>query len=204
LIESIGHPEREFPAKSLGTLHGTKCQAERRNRIIGGLRVAGIGVRPRTQLAERAGLKIDRGIAVNAYLETSAPGIFAAGDVARWRDPHADENLWIEHWVVAERQGQTAARNILGQQVRFFDVPFFWSQHYDVPINYIGHAEKWAKIEITGDIEGRDCLVRYSRDGRSWQLPIFRDLENLKEEAVSAVHPIPLKPGLYSSQVRIF
>jgi apoptosis-inducing factor 3 len=155
--------------------------------------VAGIGVRPGTQLAERAGLKIDRGVAVNEYLETSVPGIFAAGDIARWLDPHTGENLRIEHWVVAERQGQTAARNILGQQVRFSDVPFFWSQHYDMPINYIGHAEKWDKIEITGDIKGRDCLVRYSRDGRVLAVAsIFRDLENLKEEAAMerrATHP---------------
>ncbi len=155
--------------------------------------VAGIGVRPRTQLAERAGLKIDRGVAVNEYLETSVSGIFAAGDIARWLDPHTGETLRIEHWVVAERQGQTAARNILGQQVRFSDVPFFWSQHYDMPINYIGHAEKWDKIEITGDIKGRDCLVRYSQDGRVLAVAsIFRDLENLKEEAAMerrAAHP---------------
>jgi NADPH-dependent 2,4-dienoyl-CoA reductase/sulfur reductase-like enzyme len=140
-------------------------------------------VRPRTQLAERAGLTIDRGVVVNEYLETSAAGIYAAGDIARWPDPHTGEHLRIEHWVVAERQGQAVARDILGQRKRFSDVPFFWSQHYDLPINYIGHAEKWDKLEIEGDIKARDCLVRYRRDGKVLAVAsIYRDLDNLKAE----------------------
>jgi NADPH-dependent 2,4-dienoyl-CoA reductase/sulfur reductase-like enzyme len=146
--------------------------------------VVGIGVRPRIELAERAGLKLDRGVAVNEYLETNVPGIFAAGDIARWPDPHTGDNLRIEHWVVAERQGQTVARNILGERQRFSEVPFFWSQHYDVPINYIGHAEKWDDLDIEGTIEARDCLVRYRRNGKVFAVAsIFRDVDNLKEEA---------------------
>ena len=116
-------------------------------------------------------------------LQTSAPGVFAAGDIARWPDPHTGDNLRIEHWVVAERQGQAAARNMLGARQKFADVPFFWSQHYDVPINYIGHAEKWDKLDIEGDIKARDCLVRYRRGGKVLAVAsIYRDLDNLKAE----------------------
>jgi len=145
--------------------------------------VVGVGVRPRIALAEAAGLTIDKGVTVNAQLQTSAPNIFAAGDIARWPDPHTGDNIRVEHWVVAERQGQTAALNMLGMGLPYTAVPFFWSQHYDIPINYVGHAEKWDDIAIEGDIASRDCVLCYRRGGKTLAVAsIFRDKESLEAE----------------------
>jgi NADPH-dependent 2,4-dienoyl-CoA reductase/sulfur reductase-like enzyme len=146
--------------------------------------VAGVGVRPRLQLAESAGLILDRGITVDRLLQTSAPGIYAAGDIARWPDPHGGAAIRVEHWVVATRQGQTAARNMLGQNEAFTSVPFFWSQHYDVSINYVGHAESWDELAVEGDLGGKDGLVRFKRGGRTQAVAsLFRDMESLQAEA---------------------
>jgi NADPH-dependent 2,4-dienoyl-CoA reductase/sulfur reductase-like enzyme/nitrite reductase/ring-hydroxylating ferredoxin subunit len=172
----LGRTAREVAADAVVLDDDTRIEAD--------LIVAGVGVRPRVSLAERAGVAVDRGVLVDERLRTSVSGIWAAGDIARWPDPHTGERIRVEHWVVAERMGQWAARSILGLPGRFDAVPFFWSAHYDVTIAYVGHAERWDAVEIDGALEARDASARFVRGGRAIALAtIFRDRENLEFEA---------------------
>jgi len=159
------------------TLHGGE-------RIPADLVVLGIGVRPVTALAAASGMAIDRGVVVDEYLRTSAPDVFAAGDIARWPDARTGERVRVEHWVVAQRQGRVAALNILGRRRPFEAVPFFWSAHYDVTVSYVGHAESWDRVDVSGSASAGDCAVAFRRGGTTLAVAtIGRDRASLEAEA---------------------
>jgi len=169
--------------------HGVTGWADGRLALDGGetieadLLILGVGVKPRTQLAEAAGLTIDRGILVDARLQTSAPGVYAAGDVARFPDARTGQPVRIEHWVHAERQGQHVARLILGDDAPFTDTPFFWSAHQDTAIRYVGHAETFDPPTIDGSLDRRDAEARFVSAGRLAAVAtIGRDLRALEAD----------------------
>ncbi len=170
-------------SRSPTAIHEKDVALDNGTRLDSDLVVIGIGVRPNTRLAEQAGISTDNGVLVNEFLETNVPGIFAAGDIARWPDPRVG-SIRVEHWVVAQRHGQTAARNILGAREPFTFPPFFWSNHFDLHIHYVGHGSGADKASVFGDLKAKHASVTFRSDNKLDAVAsIGRDIENLKAEA---------------------
>jgi apoptosis-inducing factor 3 len=145
--------------------------------------VVGTGVAPRIGLAQAAGIAVDGGVSVDEHLATSVPDVFAAGDIASWPDRYSGSRVRVEHWVVAERQGQIAALNMTGHRRSYDAVPFFWTKHFDLSIRYVGHATSWDELKIEGDLGSRDALVRFVKEGRLLAVAtVNRDIASLQEE----------------------
>lgn len=169
----LGQTVASIAEKTVTLKNGTTLDAD--------LVVVGIGVRPNVELAEQAGLRVDRGVLVDEDLRTSAPNIWAAGDIARWPDRYSGTSIRVEHWVVAGQQGQAAARNMLGHREPYAAVPFFWSAHYDVTIGYVGSAQEWDEAKVVGSIPDRDCLVAYRKNGKAMAVAsVNRDADSLR------------------------
>ncbi len=169
----LGTKPAKITASTVELEDGTSLPAE--------LVVVGVGVRPRTALAEAMGLAVDRGIVVDETLKTAAQEVYAIGDVARF--PWDGGSVRIEHFAVAVRHGQQAARRILGRASKGGNVPFFWSQHHDVTLSYVGHAEKFERPIVVGDLSKRDAIVGYREGGKVRAvLTIGRDEASLRAE----------------------
>jgi NADPH-dependent 2,4-dienoyl-CoA reductase/sulfur reductase-like enzyme/nitrite reductase/ring-hydroxylating ferredoxin subunit len=165
-------------------IEGTTVVLSNGSRLDADFVVMGVGVKPDVGLAEAAGLATDRGIVVDEQLRTSAQGIWAVGDVARWPDARTGAAIRVEHWVVAERMGQIAAANVIGGAVKCDIVPFFWSAHYDLVVNYVGHAESWDRVDVAGSIDAKDASVAYRKGTKTLAVAtIGRDGAALEAEA---------------------
>jgi 3-phenylpropionate/trans-cinnamate dioxygenase ferredoxin reductase component len=127
--------------------------------VAGDLFVVGVGVSPRTELAEAAGLRLDNGVVTDAHLATSDPAIWAAGDVANVYYPLYGTQIRLEHWSAALNQGPVAAKNMLGQAVDYRKVPYFYSDQYELGMEYNGWAPKWDQVLYRGDRAGREVIV---------------------------------------------
>ena len=134
--------------------------------IAGDLFLVAVGVDPRTALAQSAGAEVDNGVVVDEYLATSIPGIWAAGDVANAFHPVLQRRIRLEHWSAALNQGPVAAKNMLGQQVPYEKIPYFFSDQYDLGMEYSGLATEWDQIVYRGDIHKREVIVFWLDHGR--------------------------------------
>ena len=150
--------EGEGAVERVRTSHGRELECD--------FAVVGVGVEPRTGLAAQAGIAVDNGILVDEHLQTSAPGAFAAGDAANVHHPFYGERIRVEHWANALNQGPAAARNMLGQSVAYERLPYFFSDQYDVGMEYSGFARSWDRVVFRGDPATREFVAFWLDEDR--------------------------------------
>jgi NADPH-dependent 2,4-dienoyl-CoA reductase/sulfur reductase-like enzyme len=183
----LGSVAAGFDGRSVSIPNGEPIEAD--------FVLVGIGVQPRVSLARSAGAEVDNGVVVDSFLETSLPGIYAAGDIAFYPDPLSGERVRIEHWVHAERQGQVAAANMLGAKRPFDSVPFFWSEQFGTAIRYVGRASRWDQVIVDGEIDSGSFTIRYFSEGvHCASASVGRDRDNLEDE-LSLEHRIDANAG---------
>jgi 3-phenylpropionate/trans-cinnamate dioxygenase ferredoxin reductase subunit len=179
LGESVGrtlaHLHSSYGVRTLfedtvAAFEGTKrvdCVVTRAGtRIPCDLVVVGIGVEPVVDMLDGTGIRVDNGVVVDEYCQTSVSGIYAAGDVANHYHPVFDRHIRVEHWQNAMRQGANAARNMLGERVVYDEIPWFWSDQYDANLQYAGFHTKWDELVVRGQLDSGDFLACYLNDGR--------------------------------------
>jgi 3-phenylpropionate/trans-cinnamate dioxygenase ferredoxin reductase component len=128
--------------------------------------VVGVGVAPRTGLIEHAGIRVDNGVVVDEKLQTSAPGVYAAGDVANARHPFYGRHIRVEHWANALNQGPAAAKNMLGMAQPYDEIPYFFSDQYETAMEYSGYATEWDEVVFRGDVANREFVAFWLKDER--------------------------------------
>ncbi len=171
----LGTVASGFDGRAVTTANGDRIEAD----VV----LVGIGVQPRVDLARSAGAEVDNGVIVDEFLQTAVPGIYAAGDIASYPNPLSGDRLRIEHWVMAQRQGQVAAANMLGNLLPFQSIPFFWSEQFGTAIRYVGNAARWDQVIVDGEIESGSFTIRYFSEGiHCATASVGRDRDNLEDE----------------------
>lgn len=160
----LGQGVAAFEGKPGGAVHAVRTTSG--TRVPCDVALVGVGVMPRDEITERSGIETGDGILVDEYLETSAPNVFAAGDVARAYHPLLERSVRVEHWDNAQHQGAAAARNMLGAQTAYDRLPYFYSDQYDVGMEYHGHGAAWDDVVIRGDLAEREFIAFWLHDSR--------------------------------------
>jgi NADPH-dependent 2,4-dienoyl-CoA reductase/sulfur reductase-like enzyme len=177
---------------------------ENGERIDCDLVVVGVGVKPATAFLRGVEINKDGGVIVDKYFQTTADGVYAAGDIAYFPSPLSGERQRIEHWRSALQQGRIAAHNMAGRQTAFDSVPFFWTAQFDASLRYVGHAETWDEIIFRGEVNDQNFLAFYVRGGKvTAAAGMKRDREMAAIEELMRIKQLPSPDDLRDGRLNL-